>query len=87
METVESKVDEKILPQKPMEENKKLTINDFELLKTVGQGSFGKVYQVCFLGRSKDQVRMKETGKIYAMKVLNKQRVIEYGLSGSYSLD
>ncbi|KAK8826808.1 protein kinase 2 [Blastocystis sp. ATCC 50177/Nand II] len=67
VETVESKADETILPQKPMEENKKLTINDFELLKTVGQGSFGKVFQV----------RMKENGKIYAMKVLNKQRVME----------
>ena len=77
METVESKADETILPQKPMEENKKLTINDFELLKTVGQGSFGKVFQV----------RMKENGKIYAMKVLNKQRVMEYGLCGAYSLD
>ena len=35
-----------------MQENKKLTINDFDLLKTIGQGSFGKVLQVgirCFL--------------------------------------
>lgn len=37
-----------------MEENKKLTINDFELLKTVGQGSFGKVFQVCFPRRCED---------------------------------
>ena len=87
METVESKADETILPQKPMEENKKLTINDFELLKTVGQGSFGKVFQVSFPRRCEDQVRMKENGKIYAMKVLNKQRVMEYGLYGAYSLD
>lgn len=29
-----------------MEENKKMTKDDFELLKTVGKGSFGKVFQV-----------------------------------------
>ena len=44
--TVEKKED--ILPQQPLPENKKLTINDFELLKTIGQGSFGKVFQVVF---------------------------------------
>lgn len=37
---------EDILPQQPLQENKKLTISDFELLKTIGQGSFGKVFQV-----------------------------------------
>lgn len=31
-----------------MQENKKLTIEDFELLKIIGQGSFGKVLQVSF---------------------------------------
>lgn len=35
---------------------------DFNLLTTVGKGNFGKVYQV----------RKKDTGKVYAMKVLNK---------------
>ena len=39
---------EEIMPRQPMQENKKLTINDFDLLKTIGQGSFGKVLQVCF---------------------------------------
>ena len=29
-----------------MQENTKMTKNDFELLKTVGKGSFGKVFQV-----------------------------------------
>ena len=41
-------------------------LTDFMLLKTVGKGSFGKVYQV----------KKKDTGQIYAMKVLNKERVI-----------
>ena len=41
-------------------------LSDFMLLKTVGKGSFGKVYQV----------KKKDTGQIYAMKVLNKERVI-----------
>ena len=29
-----------------MEESVKMSKNDFELLKTVGKGSFGKVFQV-----------------------------------------
>lgn len=39
---------------------------DFTLVKTVGKGSFGKVFQV----------KKKDTGQIFAMKVLNKERVI-----------
>jgi serine/threonine protein kinase len=39
-----------------------LSLTDFTLLKTVGKGNFGKVYQV----------RKKDSGKIFAMKVLNK---------------
>eukprot|EP00455_Lapot_gusevi_P054030 TRINITY_DN855_c0_g1_i4.p1 TRINITY_DN855_c0_g1~~TRINITY_DN855_c0_g1_i4.p1 ORF type:complete len:419 (+),score=117.03 TRINITY_DN855_c0_g1_i4:104-1360(+) len=45
----------------------KLTVNDFELLVVVGKGSFGKVMQV----------RKKDTGKIYAMKVLKKENLIK----------
>lgn len=54
-------------PHIPMMQSKKLTIADFELLKTIGKGSFGKVFQV----------RLKETGKIYAMKVMSKQAIID----------
>lgn len=46
--------------------NNKLTVADFELLKVVGKGSFGKVMQV----------RKKDTDKIYAMKVLKKQHLV-----------
>lgn len=44
-----------------------LTINDFELLKVVGKGSFGKVMQV----------KKKDSGKIYAMKVLKKEQLVK----------
>ncbi|KND04928.1 AGC/AKT protein kinase [Spizellomyces punctatus DAOM BR117] len=44
-----------------------LTAADFELLKVVGKGSFGKVLQV----------RKKDTGRIYAMKVLVKKDIVE----------
>ena len=37
-----------LVERKPMEGSTKLTKNDFELLKTVGKGSFGKVYEVAF---------------------------------------
>lgn len=49
------------------ERKKKVSLDDFVLLKTVGKGSFGKVIQV----------RKKDTGKIYAMKVLKKDQVIK----------
>jgi serine/threonine protein kinase len=42
-------------------------VDDFELLKVIGKGSFGKVLQV----------RKKDTGRIYAMKILNKKHIIE----------
>ncbi|GAB5358812.1 hypothetical protein AAMO2058_000490900 [Amorphochlora amoebiformis] len=47
--------------------NTKMTVQDFELLKVVGKGSFGKVYQV----------KHKATGKIYALKSLKKQQLLK----------
>jgi len=44
----------------------KVTKEDFELLNVIGKGSFGKVMQV----------RKKDNGKIYAMKVLRKEAII-----------
>jgi len=49
------------------EQKRKVSLDDFVLLKTVGKGSFGKVIQV----------RKKDTGRIYAMKVLKKDQVIK----------
>lgn len=46
--------------------DRKATLEDFVLLKTVGKGSFGKVVQV----------RHKGDGNIYAMKILKKEMVI-----------
>lgn len=42
-------------------------IDDFEVLKVVGQGAFAKVYQV----------RRKGTLEIYAMKVMRKDKIME----------
>jgi len=47
--------------------NKKLSVSDFQLLKVVGKGSFGKVMMV----------RKKDDGKIYAMKVLKKKALVK----------
>jgi serum/glucocorticoid-regulated kinase 2 len=44
-----------------------LTIDDFELLKVIGKGSFGKVIQV----------RKKDSKRIYAMKVLKKAQLVK----------
>jgi len=46
----------------------KVGVEDFDLLNLVGKGSFGKVMQV----------RKKDTGKIYAMKVLDKKHILEH---------
>lgn len=51
------------IQQKP---HQKLTKDDFTLIKTIGKGSFGKVLMV----------KKNDTGKVYAMKVLNKEKVI-----------
>jgi len=45
----------------------RVKVNDFESLKVIGKGSFGKVLQV----------RYKKTGEIFAMKVLNKKTILE----------
>eukprot|EP00232_Nephroselmis_pyriformis_P015271 CAMPEP_0182890008 /NCGR_PEP_ID=MMETSP0034_2-20130328/22387_1 /TAXON_ID=156128 /ORGANISM="Nephroselmis pyriformis, Strain CCMP717" /LENGTH=359 /DNA_ID=CAMNT_0025023535 /DNA_START=21 /DNA_END=1096 /DNA_ORIENTATION=- len=47
----------------------KLGPEHFELLRVVGQGAFGKVFQV----------RKLDTGEIFAMKVLRKDRILEKG--------
>lgn len=44
----------------------KVTIDSFDLLKVLGRGSFGKVMQV----------RKKDTGIIYAMKILKKSTIV-----------
>ncbi len=48
--------------------NKKIGFHSFELLDCIGSGSFGKVFKV----------RMKTTGKIYAMKVINKNFLMKH---------
>ncbi|KAL6071210.1 RPS6 protein kinase [Balamuthia mandrillaris] len=50
-------------------EQKRISVDDFEILKCIGEGSYGKVFQV----------RKKDTGMIYAMKVLKKQRLLQEG--------
>jgi serine/threonine protein kinase len=45
----------------------RVKVNDFQSLKVIGKGSFGKVLQV----------RYKKTGQIFAMKVLNKKTILD----------
>jgi hypothetical protein len=49
-----------------LEGKEKVSLTDFDLLKVLGRGSFGKVMQV----------RKKTDGKIYAMKILKKRAII-----------
>ncbi|KAJ3450121.1 non-specific serine/threonine protein kinase [Anaeramoeba flamelloides] len=48
---------------------KKLQASDFEILKIIGKGAFGIV----------SLAREKSTGDVYAMKILNKQKMIKQG--------
>ena len=49
---------------------RKLNLEDFDLVRLVGKGAFGKVWQV----------RKRDSGEIFAMKVLDKKTVIEQNL-------
>lgn len=50
-----------------LKSKKGLSVQDFEFLKMIGKGTFGRVFQV----------RKKDTKRIYAMKVLSKKEVID----------
>lgn len=50
-----------------------MTLSDFDCLTVVGKGAYGRVIQV----------RKKDTGVIYAMKVLNKDDVLKSNQVGS----
>ena len=45
---------------------KSLKFGDFDILDTLGEGSFGKVFKV----------KRKETGMVYAMKSMSKKQLI-----------
>lgn len=51
---------------RPNLQKKPLTIDDFDLLKVVGKGSFGKVMQV----------RKRDTQRIYALKTIRKAHIV-----------
>jgi serine/threonine protein kinase SCH9 len=48
-------------------ERKHLGPEDFDVMRLIGRGTFGQVYQV----------RKKDTGRIYAMKVLSKKVIVQ----------
>jgi len=49
--------------------NKRLTINDFDLIRVLGRGSFGKVYLV----------QKKSSRKYFALKTLKKEEIVQRG--------
>ena len=75
IESFEEYLKEKLLAQKEIDKvttmlissGNRMTINDFNLLKTLGKGGFGKVYLV----------EQKGTKELYALKVIKKLFIIE----------
>jgi len=65
-EEVEGEEKSKVLPAMLEGGDQKIKLEDFELLKVLGRGAFGKVMQV----------RKKSDGKIYALKILKKRAII-----------
>ena len=61
------RIDSGLLIDRDADAKRKLSPEDFDILKLVGQGAFGKVFQVS----------KKDSGAIYAMKVMKKDRIIE----------
>ncbi|GAA5846808.1 hypothetical protein JCM5353_005910 [Sporobolomyces roseus] len=53
----------------PLKCRPKLTVNDFQVLRRIGQGSFGSVFMI----------RKRDTKRIYALKVINKSRITTPG--------
>jgi serum/glucocorticoid-regulated kinase 2 len=53
-----------------MNPDQKISIEDFEYIKVIGRGSFGKVYLV----------RKLDTQMVYAMKILKKGQLIKMNL-------
>ncbi|KAL0293575.1 UNVERIFIED_CONTAM: Serine/threonine-protein kinase AtPK2/AtPK19 [Sesamum radiatum] len=64
---IEKIIVEKSISQVDSNSEKPIGLEDFEILKLVGQGAFGKVYQVRKTGSS----------EIFAMKVMRKDKVME----------
>ena len=52
---------------KATEPARPLKFSDFEIMQTLGEGSFGKVFKV----------KKKSTGVIYAMKSMSKKQLID----------
>ena len=65
--TVTTHVETEVSAAASGSQKRKLGPEDFELLRVVGQGAFGKVFQV----------RKRDTGEIFAMKVMKKDRILE----------
>ncbi|KAJ0408871.1 hypothetical protein ATCC90586_007969 [Pythium insidiosum] len=54
-------------PQESMRKKEKVSLDDFIMIKVIGKGSFGKVLLV----------KKKDSGLVYAMKVLRKENIIK----------
>ena len=50
-----------------------LTIDHFQIVALLGEGGFGRVFKVFSLPFRHTQVRMKESGVVYALKVVRKK--------------
>lgn len=64
--SVESVIQKSLLPQRSTISKGKYSLNDFQIMRTLGTGSFGRVHLV----------RSAHNGRYYAIKVLKKAQII-----------
>ncbi|KAF6153171.1 hypothetical protein GIB67_031125 [Kingdonia uniflora] len=71
-EEEEEKEEEKVKEEEDVEEKWKMGPMDFDILRVIGQGAFGKVFQV----RKKENCNEGDDG-VFAMKVMRKDTIIK----------
>ncbi|XP_076939783.1 serine/threonine-protein kinase AtPK1/AtPK6-like [Bidens hawaiensis] len=73
----ESESESKVVVEEKSELNYKIGPGDFEIMRVIGKGSFGKVFQVRMKMKGKSVISGDHEDGIFAMKVMRKDTIIK----------